>query len=139
MIKWITASVYEHFKTELGAANLYIEFEERPTKPGEIFELRTAGPDKFIQNRSVKYEIAISISVKSKRFANNPYNIMSRVERVVDSFKPCINLYKYGDGGERFGYLQLVEDKILVTNLGMTDATSQIALTTAEAKYKYET
>lgn len=134
--RWFVTSIYQHFRGQLD--DLYIEFEERVNKEPNAFELRTNGPAKQWQNGIRRYVLGVSIAVKAPRKVSNVYNILDKLDEAIEAFPRCIQIKKYGDGEELYETAILENGDIVVTNMGLLDPASKIALYTVEANYFYE-
>lgn len=138
MIPQFIASIYEHFKSQLGNA-LWIENNTRTDKEVDIYELRTSGPNKKFQGGSqIDYIIYVQIQVKFKQDNTRPHKIFDALATAMNAFPRCIQIKNYPTDNSVIGTAILENGLVETTNMGMFDAVAKIACYTVDAAYKLE-
>lgn len=135
-IKWIVASINQHFTTSAGATYVQLQgFPEQTADKDEWYDLKTSGPD--IRKRGpsdflLTFEVNIAVNVKLD--SSEIYNVHSLAGTIAQYFF-SIPILKYGDGDAQIGCLAPATD-VFVSHFGQPDPDKKILQSTVEARYE---
>ncbi len=148
-VRWIRASVNQHFHTIVQPSGLMLLFEgtdRRTEDQRDASELRLDGPKiNEISKGYWRFDIVIDVLIKSALSDQNIYTIERDQGNVLAAFTTSISVFKYGDGIDDdqtyLGCLVLCPDygeAIIVTNFGQVQNEVRVRQSTVEATYRME-
>lgn len=147
--RWVWASCTKFYDDNKGDFYLYIEGQSRQVDAKEVFlEFRMNGPR--IREPSHNYfvfDVVINIAVQVGLDSYNAHKFQRAFGWAQSMFRPCIPVYKYGDGPQDdrtalLGILTLKNSReIDIVNslqLGQPDPVMKLMQATVEARYRMD-
>jgi len=132
--RWVKASIYKHFDTNKGSLDLFVEGQERPDIQ-EWAELRLNGPI-FEEASKDVWSIVVDINVLiGTNLAKDIYLQDKAIGIVSSIFVTNLPVYEYGDSGNQFGCLILV-DHIKTIQYGQINPDTKLLYATVEGQYR---
>lgn len=149
LTRWITASINNHFETELSPAGYYRYYEgmsNRQTQNAEdYFEIRYDGPHLSEVSKGY-WTVYVEINILSTvRVDKSVYQIDVLNGHLVNAFTAGpIHIYRYGpanppDDGTLIGCLDLLQEgkhRLEVNRLGIIDKDKRLHQAMVEGHYK---
>jgi len=142
MDRWVFASVSKHFDDLKGSITLYIEGMHRDTRKLEEFiELRVDGPTYTeISKKYWKLYIEINVLLQCAKNNQNFHRMRQLSGNVMEMFKPCITVYRYGDDDSLVGTFVRMDQEanrnnMQVSHFGQVDPVNQLEQATVESHY----
>lgn len=146
--RWITASLYKHFKDACDSASLfmYIEGTDRRTNEQRTYaELRVDGPY-YTELSKGYWQIDVDIDVLVMDKTNNVdlYSMQRAIGNVLAAFTTDIPVFMYGAGTDddpmtQLGCFKLLPndaEPIRVTNFGQPKLEIKESQASVEARYR---
>lgn len=138
LIKWIRASVAEHFRTVVTPLGVSIEGQKKLTDQSDWCEIRVNGPTFTDFGVGTIVKVVINALVMTVRDESNLYAEDINVGKVVSGFSN-INTFKYGNtlsDDKSFIDCLNLNSPIVVTRFGQIDPDLNVYQTTIEAEFK---
>ena len=145
--RWIKASIYTYFDTNIDGYTKYFEGSKRDTFTAQDYiEIRMDGPHfSEVSKNYFKITVEVNVVLHHTKDDTQIYKLDTMIGVVSTAFKN-IPVYKYGDGAaddsSYLGCLRLIVDphgmkgdKVVVSNFGQIEAATEAEQATVEGHY----
>lgn len=138
LTRWIWASITKFIDSKRQSIQLILEGDDVLIQNKDSFTLRINGPiytepskDYFVIDVGINVLVT---SIKDEADAHKVFRLCGIISRAYEN---QISVYKYGDDNSFVGCL-IRQDKIIITQFGAVEASTNVLQSTVESEYKMQ-
>jgi hypothetical protein len=135
-VRWITASCIKHFDDGKGSYSVFAEGDERQTDQLQNWaEVRIGGPNvEEVSKDYFRIDVEINILLTTVIDQTDAYAHQRLVGHFHSLFS-CINVFRYGDGNNYLGTLQLSPSPVVIVTYGVMQFPTRVLQSTINGRF----